>query len=421
MSSRTSYFGSIRAVLAWILVVYGLYFAPLFLHLYRLDHLYDEDRIVHNFLNMQDLFPTRAVRAPAETSKFRRAELELPETFSFEGADRNLEEYLEYSRSTGMLVLKDDTIVYEQYWLGHREDGQHISWSVAKSFISALIAIALEEGKIISINEPITHYLPELVGSGYDEVRIKDILQMSSGVGFNEDYADPDSDINRFGRTIAFGGSMAKFAASLERAREPGSYHHYVSIDTQVLGMLLTRVTGVSIASYLEEKIWRQLGMEHDAYWMLDGTGMEVALGGLNASLRDYARFGMLYLNRGKFRGRQIVPARWVRASTSPGGPHLMPGKGNPASSSSWGYGYQWWIPGPGNSDYTAAGVYNQYIYVNPGARVVIVKNSANRRYLVERQESKDLHIAMFRAIAEALRKSPAARSSSEARDRAAR
>lgn len=404
MSSQISYLGSVRAVLAWILVVFALYFGPVLLQAYRMAHLYDEDRIVQNFLNMHEVFPTRPVLAPAVPFRFRRADLPLPDTFAFEGVDRNLEEYLGYSRSTGMLVLKDDVIVYEQYWLGHREDGQHISWSVAKSFISALIAIALEERKIDSIGDPITNYLPELEDTGYDGVRIKDILQMSSGVGFNEDYADPASDINRFSRTIALGGSMAKFAATLERAREPGSYHHYVSIDTQVLGMLLTRVTGMSLASYLEQKIWRPIGMEHDAYWMLDATGMEVALGGLNATLRDYARFGMLYLNGGKFRGKQIVPARWVRESTTPGGPHLMPGKGNPDSSSSWGYGYQWWIPGPGISDYTAAGVYNQYIYVNPDARVVIVKNSANRRYRIERQESKDLHIAMFRAIAEALR-----------------
>lgn len=403
MNTQNTYTGGTRLVMLIILVFFTLYFGPSALKLYRVIHLYDEDRIVHNFLNMKEIFPVRVVRAPTEAFAFRRADLPLPTSFTFNGEERDLEEYLDYSKSTGMLVLRNDVIVFERYWRGHREDGEHVSWSVAKSFISALIGIALEEGKFESIQDPITRYLPELEKTGYDGVRIKDILEMSSGVGFNEDYADYDSDINRFGRSIAFGGPMAKFVASLERVRNPGSYHHYVSIDTQVLGMLLVRVTGVSLATYLEEKIWQPIGMEHDAHWLLDSAGMEVALGGLNASLRDYARFGLLYLNRGRFRGAQIVPAQWVRRSTTPGAPHLLPGKDNPASSSTWGYGYQWWIPEPYRHDYTAAGVYNQYIYVDPAARIVIVKNSANRRYLQERQQSKDLHIAMFRAIADAI------------------
>lgn len=404
MSGQQAYLVGIRGVVTLVLVIYALYFGPLALQLYRVIHLYDEDRIVENFLNMEAVFPTRVVHAPADTFEFRQAKRPLPTSFSYEGKDYDLEEYLEYSRSTGMLVLKNDAIVFEQYWLGHREDGRHISWSVAKSFISALVAIALDERKIKKITDPITKYLPELVDTGYDGVRIKDILQMSSGVGFDEDYAKYSSDINRFGRTVAFGGSMAKYARTLERAREPGTFHHYVSLDTQVLGMLLTRVTGVSLTDYLEEKIWSRIGMEHDAYWLVDASGMELALGGLNATLRDYGRFGLLYLNRGRYGRKSIIPGRWIRESTTADSSHLLPGKGNPASSSSWGYGYQWWIPEPGEGDYTAAGVYNQYIYVNPDARVVIVKNSANRRYLIERQESKDLHIAMFREIAKALR-----------------
>jgi CubicO group peptidase (beta-lactamase class C family) len=328
--------------------------------------------------------------------------MELPEYFALDGGAHNTAEYLDHSRSTGLVVLRDDEILYEHYWLGHSENGRHISWSVAKSFVSALLGIALSEGRFAGIEEPITRYLPELAGSGYDGVRIKDILQMSSGVGFNEDYADYNSDINRFGRTIALGTPMADFVVTLRRARTPGTYHHYVSIDTQVLGMLLHRVTDQSLADYLQSRLWEPLGMEHDAAWLLDSTGMEVALGGLNAALRDYARFGLLYLDGGRWHGRQIVPAQWVVDSTRPDAPHLQPGKDNPASSSSWGYGYQWWIPDPDQGDFLAAGIYNQYIYVNPAARVVIAKNSANHRFTQERQESKDLHVAMFRAIAAA-------------------
>ena len=390
----------IVAVFVALAALAGVYYGPAAVRLYRVVHLYDEDRIVDNFLNMRRIFPTSTVRAAGAPFRFDRAEMSLPPKFEYAGELHDTAGYLDYSRSTGMVVLRDDTVVYEKYWLGHSESGHHISWSVAKSFVSALVGIALAEGRFHGIDEPVTRYLPELAGSGYDGVRIRDILQMSSGVRFNEDYGDFNSDINRFGRIIATGGSMAEFAASLVRERPPGTFHHYVSIDTQVLGMLVHRISGTTLTEYLEQKVWQPIGMERDAYWMLDSTGMEVALGGLNVALRDYARFGLLYLNEGRWQGQQVVPAEWVRASIRADAPHLTPGKNNPASSSSWGYGYQWWIPDPDVGDYTAAGIYNQYIYVNPRARVVIAKNSANHRYVAERQASKDLHIAMFRAIA---------------------
>jgi CubicO group peptidase (beta-lactamase class C family) len=404
MSRRTRIVASAAAVLALLAVIW---YAPAAWRLYRVVHLYDEDRIAHNFLHMEDLFPVRVVRADAEPSRLRRGAMELPEFFELGGERHGTAEYLDYSRTTGMVVLRGDEILYEGYWLGHDESGRHISWSVAKSFVSALVGIALEEGRFASVEDPITRYLPQLARSGYDGVRIKDILQMSSGVGFNEDYADYDSDINRFGRTIALGTPMADFVVTLKRQRAPGTYQHYVSIDTQVLGMLLRQVTGQSLADYLQSRLWQPLGMERDAYWLIDSTGMEVALGGLNASLRDYARFGLLYLDGGRRLGTQIVPAQWIADSTRPDAAHLMPGANNPASSSSWGYGYQWWIPDPDQGDFLAAGIYNQYIYVNPAARVVIAKNSANHRFTQERQESKDLHVALFRAVAAAASRTP--------------
>jgi len=393
----------ITLALVAITLFAAVWYAPAALRVYRVVHLYDEDRIATNFLNMDETFPVRPVRAPQQASALQRGAMELPEVFTLDGQPHRTAEYLDYSQTTGMVVLHEDEILYESYRLGDSADSRHISWSVAKSFVSALVGIALGEGRFASIETPVTRYLPQLTGSGYDGVRIKDVLQMSSGVGFNEDYGDFNSDINRFGRAVAFGTPMVDFAVTLKRQRTPGTYQHYVSIDTQILGMLLRQVTGQSIAKYLESRLWRPVGMEYDAYWLLDSSGMEVALGGLNAALRDYARFGLLYLNGGNWRGTQIVPAQWVADSTRPDAPHLMPGKNNPASSTSWGYGYQWWIPDPPQGDFLAAGIYNQYIYVNPAARVVIAKNSANFRYTRERQESKDLHVAMFRAIAAAV------------------
>jgi CubicO group peptidase (beta-lactamase class C family) len=153
----------------------------------------------------------------------------------------------------------------------------------------------------------------------------------------------------------------------------------------------------------LQEKIWTKIGMENNAYYMVDDTGMEWALGGLNATLRDYAKFGLLYLNRGNWKGQQIVPQDWVDASHVATEPHLQPGN-NSLSSSDWGYGYQWWIPGFPNTDYLAAGIYNQYIYIDPITNVVIAKTSSNYKFNEERQYSKDAHVAIFRAIAQSAR-----------------
>ncbi len=172
-----------------------------------------------------------------------------------------------------------------------------------------------------------------------------------------------------------------------------------MSIDTQMLAMLLEEVTGHSVSHNLEEKIWTKIGMENDAYYMVDDTGMEWALGGLNATLRDYAKFGLLYLNQGSWKGQQIVPKEWVNASYSIDEPHLQPGDNN-LSSNTWGYGYQWWVPGSPETDYLAAGIYNQYIYIDPETNVVIAKTSSNYKFNQERQYSKDAHVAIFRAIA---------------------
>jgi CubicO group peptidase (beta-lactamase class C family) len=246
---------------------------------------------------------------------------------------------------------------------------------------------------------PVTDYLPELEGSGYDGVPIKHVLQMSSGVGFDEDYGDPDSDINRMGRELAMGGTLLDFASTLERVRPPGTLQHYVSIDTQVLGAILVRATGQSLADYTSQKLWIPAGMESDAYWMVDGSGMEMAFGGLNASLRDFARLGRLFLENGEWNGRQIVPSQWVKASVTPDAPHLMPGP-KPNSTNQMGYGYQWWIPADSQGDFMALGVYNQMIFVDPAHRLVIAKHSANRDFQRNDFEPTRETVALWRTIA---------------------
>ena len=388
----------IYSVLFLTLLV-SIFIFPKALRVHKVKTLYDKDKIVYNFLNMDKIFPTREIKASKNPKPLKRNIKTLPETFFFEGEEKNLQEYLDYFWSDGMIVLHKNEMVYENYWLGNNENKRHISWSLAKSFISALVGIAYEEGLIDSLDDPVTKYLDDFKETGYDDVTIKDILQMSSGVLFNEDYADYDSDINRFGRAVATGTSMRDFSKTLTREREPGTYMHYVSINTQVLGFLLQKVTNKSISQYLYNKIWNPLGMEDSAYFILDDVKDEFALGGLNATLRDYAKFGLLYLQNGRWNDNQIISKQWIEDSHSTDGIHLVPGE-RETSSNPWGYGYQWWVPGFPDTDYTASGVYNQYIYIDPLSEIVIAKTSSNFKYTSELQMSKDMHMAMFRAIA---------------------
>ena len=384
----------------FLTLVISIFILPKAFRVHKVKTLYDKDKIVYNFVNMDKIFPSRNIKVSEDPKPIKRNIQTLPETFTFEGEKKNLQEYLDYFWSDGMIVIHNDEIVYENYWLGNDESKKHISWSVAKSFISALIGIAFEEGLIDSLEDPITKYLDDFKNTGYEDVSIKDILQMSSGVQFNEDYADYDSDINRFGRAIATGTSMRDFSRTLTNEKEPGTYMHYVSINTQVLGFLLQEVTNRSISEYLYEKIWNPLGMEDSAYFILDDVEDELALGGLNASLRDYAKFGLLYLQKGRWNDSQIISEQWIEDSYKTDGKHLVPGVRD-TSSNPWGYGYQWWVPGFPDTDYTASGVYNQYIYIAPESGIVIAKTSSNHKYTSELQMSKDMHIAMFRSIAQ--------------------
>ena len=379
------------------LVIYG----PKAIRVYNVVHLFDQDKIVNNFINMDKVFPSKPIKASSNPHIFNVRTFDLPEFYELEGKQHNLAEALDYFKSDGLIVLQNADLIYENYWQGNSQNQPHISWSVAKSFLSALIGIAYHDGLIEDLNDPITKYLEDFQATGYANIPVKDILQMSSGIIFNEDYADYNSDINKFARALAQGTSMRDFAKKLENGKEPGTFNHYVSIDTQMLAMLLEEVTGKTVSQNLEEKIWTKIGMENDAYYMVDDTGMEWALGGLNATLRDYAKFGLLYLNKGAWNGKQIVPEDWVNASHSLKEPHLQPGD-NELSSNTWGYGYQWWVPGFPETDYLAAGIYNQYIYIDPITKVVIAKTSSNYKFNQERQYSKDAHVAIFRAIAKA-------------------
>lgn len=333
-----------------------------------------------NFNRAYKIFPTSKLLASNEPATFEVAQsIDLPSKFAFRGSLIDVEEFLSRTGTSALLIINDGKISYENYWLTGGKDVKWMSMSVSKSFISALVGIAIEQGYIDSVNNSITEYVPQLKNSAYEGIQIKDVLQMSSGARWNEDYSDPDSDVMRSAKIFATGGSLDDFSASLTNELKPGTFNRYNSTDTQVLGMLLREATGISVTKYMQEVLWNPMGAESNAYWLIDSENMEMVYAGLNATARDYAKLGELFRLKGKFNGKQIVPSSWVTSSTTPDAPHLMPGE-NPLSDFPMGYGYQWWIPDD-SDDFAAIGVYNQFIYVSPENNTVVVKLSANRIY----------------------------------------
>jgi CubicO group peptidase (beta-lactamase class C family) len=395
----------VLGVLLLTTLIIVLFFRQETYQLYKVLTFFEADKISENFRTVKDIFPTSTVEKSDKPYSIPTSSngISLPTTFKFGDSTVATQSYLDHVLTDAFLVIQNDSVRFEYYSNGFKADDVHISWSMSKSVVSALIGIAIDEGHIKSIEQTVTDYLPDFAGTGYDGVRIKDVLQMSSGVLFNEDYGDFNSDINVMGRYFALGMPMSDFAKRLKRDKEPGTYNHYVSIDTQVLGMILVKATGRSITDYMKEKLWDPMGATSDAHWIVDNTGMEFALGGLNITTRDYARLGMLFLDSGRWQGKQIVPEAWVRASITPDATHLMPGKRTSASHTD-GYGFQWWIPEGAEDEFNAQGIYTQFIYVDPDKDMVIVKLSSNYRFKDDRDGYyHDHEIALYRTIAERL------------------
>lgn len=408
MKTKTQKKHHLRKVILVILCVFLIIVALNLKYLIRVYNgiiLFEPLKISNNFRNMDQRFPSKQVSIGDEVFTLEKALSNLPETYLYLGETRRVDAFIEDTGTTGLIVAKGNTIIFESYYDGYKENDRMICWSVSKSLISALIGIAIEEGHIKDTEDYVTDYVPSLIESGYNEVSIKDVLQMSSGIGFNEDYFDTNSDVNRMGAiSIGLGSTLESLIVGLEREREPGTYNRYVSSDTQVLGMVLRAATGVDISVYTQEKLWKPAGMEFDAYWLTDSSGMESAFGGFNASIRDLARFGLLYLNDGYLMNQQIIPKTWIEDSLNTDEPHLKPGN-NPNSDWVLGYGYQWWIPEGTENDFLAMGIYGQAIYVNPTHEIVIVKTSAYKDYDENAEQMELESIAFFRQIASELGK----------------
>ncbi|MDT8757990.1 beta-lactamase family protein [Sphingomonas psychrotolerans] len=320
---------------------------------------WDQAKRDANFPHMEKIFPGHVVKAGGKV----RA---LPPGKPLPVSDAELDAFIASQNISGLIVLQDGKIRLERYARGYGREGRWTSFSVAKSFTSTLVGAAIKDGHIKSVDEQVTKYIPELAGSGYDGVTIAQLLTMTSGVRWNEDYTDAKSDVARmFLEPVPAGEDPTVwYMKKLPRETAPGSKWVYKTGETNLIGVLVMRATKKPLADYLSEKVWRPYGMEQDAFWMIDPSGHEVSGCCLSVSLRDYARMGQLALEGGK----GVVPAGWFAEATRGHANVGRPGSG-------FAYGYQWWTYPEGR--YGAQGIFGQAIRVDPTTRTVIAVSAA--------------------------------------------
>jgi CubicO group peptidase (beta-lactamase class C family) len=303
----------------------------------------------------------------------------------------SLEEYLDASGTTAFLVIHDDRLLYERYFDGYDESSIHTSFSMAKSFASALVGIAIDEGHINSVNEPITNYIPELLEKDerFESITIRHLLTMSSGIKYEEGGDLPRSEEADDTKTY-YATDLRKLALENSRIEgKPGEYFEYNNYNPLLVGMILERATGMSVSRYLQQKLWKPMGMEADGSWSLDSTknGFEKMESGVNARARDFARFGMLFAEEGNWEGRQLISRGWVEEST----------RSDTSTDPSQDYQYFWWVNTPEGETchFSARGKYGQYIYVAPEKDLVIVRLGKE-----EGEQGYDYWIYLFEELA---------------------
>ncbi|MEZ5229294.1 MAG: serine hydrolase domain-containing protein [Acidimicrobiales bacterium] len=366
--------------------------------------LFSGEPVLDYFSRVAQIMPSVAMPAASQPIDWPSGTpIDLPPSYSYLGVDRSTEDLLAETDTAALLVLHEGAIRFERYWHTGGPDVQWLSMSVAKSFVSALVGIAVDDGLIGGLDDPISSYIRVDAGSAYDGVSIRDVLQMSSGARWNEDYSDSSSDV--FALTAAFGrGSLDAFVAGAASKAEPGTVCRYNSTDTQALGTLLVAATGRSLADYMTEQLIEPLGMTAPSHWLVDAEGREAAFFGLTMTARDFARLGELYRQAGRCNGRQIVPEHYVADSVRSHLRHTEPGQVWAGDHQfDLGYGYHWWLPDGDPGEFSAIGVYNQFVYVHPSSGVVIVKLSANQAYGTSTADevNRELeNLAMLRAIA---------------------
>jgi len=293
------------------------------------------------------------------------AEDKLPRVIFHDRSPVSFETFLADRKTISFLIIKEDTIVYEHYFQGYTRDSVLSSFSIAKTFVASLVGIAKDEGYIHSIDQPITDFIPELKDPGFNRITLKNLLEMRSGILFEEDYLNPVGDIARF----YYGRNLLEFCLNLKVIDEPGKKYNYQSANTQLIAIVIERATGVPLSEYFQEKIWKRIGAEYNATWNVDSKrNMETkAFCCLNARAVDFAKFGRLYLNEGLFGGSIIISKGWVQESLSI--------NNDSRDLDHYSYTYSWRVTDKG--DFFAKGVGGQYIFVCPHKKIIIVRFGA--------------------------------------------
>ncbi len=312
----------------------------------------------YNFSGIEDhkIFPARPLPASPEPFRFTEA---LSSGRVGRARVSKIDSVVGRSRSVAFLIIRNDSLLFERYYQNYEANTPVASFSMAKSYTSALVGVAIAEGHIRGVDEPITTYLPELKKKGFEKIRIKHLLQMTSGIKSSESYYNPLGQAAK----LYYGRNLRGYLKKLKIDYPPGTRFAYRSVNTQLLGLIIERATQRSVTEYMNEKIWSHLGTEFDASWSIDKkkNGLEKTFCCINARARDFAKFGRLYLNKGLWEGRPVVPAEWVRASTT----------SDKREGAAGFYAYQWWLTDRG---YYAAGFHGEYIYVHPRKNVIMVR-----------------------------------------------
>lgn len=279
----------------------------------------------------------------------------------------DVDRYMSEQRTAGLVIIQDGEVRLEKYGLDFDADGRWTSFSVAKSFTSTLVGAAIKDGFIRSIDDKVSDYIPDLKGSVYDDVSIRQLLTMTSGVGWNEDYEDKNSDVARFNEHRAEPGvdATVSYMRRLGREAPAGTKWVYKTGETNLIGVLVSSATHRKLSDYLSEKIWAPFGMQQDASWLLGSTDHEISGCCIQASTRDFARFGLFMLGGALVDGKALLPDDWIAAATTKQADIGFPGKG---------YGYQWWTYDDGS--FAAQGIFGQGIFVDPKRKLVIASNS---------------------------------------------
>ncbi|MCX6244075.1 MAG: serine hydrolase [Bacteroidetes bacterium] len=344
------------------------YFPLLFIILLSFESCHVARYVYWNYADVSDYkkFPADTIRTGPAFHTFKKSvkttSLVLPAGYQAGADSASLDAFLEKNQTLAFLIIRNDTLIVENYFRGYNRNSVIPSFSVAKSFLSALFGIALSEGYIRDIHQPVTDYLPELKDPGFRKVTLEDLLTMRSGVSFNEGYNDPFSGAAKF----YYGLNLRKYTLELKVVSPPDSAYDYVSCNAQILAMALEKATGRRLSDYFEEKIWKPMGAEQPATWSLDSKKNREARAFccINAVPGDFARFGQLFLDDGTSDGRQVIPGSWVKESLTI--------RNDSKDSQGYPYAYYWRVLDDGS--FFAKGILGQFIYVYPSKKIVIVR-----------------------------------------------